>query len=75
MVIAHTYDLPRIRQVAAGTAQRLSTLESRAERLEAGVAFRRRIGAGVVAFFAVGCLVALRISSNLTRRSSTHEEE
>lgn len=75
VVIAHTYDLPRIKKVAAGTAQRLGKLKSEAERLEAEVAFRRRIGAGAVAFFAVGCLVALRISSNLRRRDSSHEGE
>jgi hypothetical protein len=75
VVIAHTYDLPRIQEVAKGTAQRLSTVRSKAERLEAEVAFRRKIGVGVVAFFTIGCIVALRISSSLSRRGSSDEAE
>jgi len=75
VVIAHTYDLARIQKVAKGTAERLGTVKSKAERLESEVASRRRIGAGVVAFCGVGCLVTLRISSNVKRRSSSHERE
>lgn len=75
VVIAHTYDLPRIQEVAKGTAQRLSTVKSKAERLEAEVAFRRKIGVGVVAFFTIGCVAALRISSNLRRRGSSDDAE
>jgi len=73
VVIAHTYDLERIREVAKGTAERLSTVKAKADRLESEVASRRRIGVGAVAFCGLGCLVTLRISSSVKRRSSSHD--
>jgi hypothetical protein len=75
VVIAHTYDLARIQEVAKGTAERLGTVKAKAERLESEVASRRRIGVASVAFLGIGCLLTIRISSSVKRRSSSHEGE
>jgi hypothetical protein len=71
VVIAHTYDRERIAEVAQVARERLDAAGAAADALRGESEFRRRLGFGVVAFFVLTCLGALRLESDVHRRGPT----
>jgi hypothetical protein len=69
VVAAHTYDHERITEVASVARERLDAAEIEIEQLAREAGFRRRVGTGASAFFAVTCFGAMRLERNLRRRS------
>jgi len=69
LVIAHTYDLDRISEVAQVCDERLQAVTSQADELIQEVRFRRNLGGGVVAFFIIASFGALRLERDLRRRA------
>jgi hypothetical protein len=70
MVIAHTYDSERIAEVSAVCDERLRAVSDETRKLIPEVRFRRRLGAGVVLFFVLASVGAIKLESNLRRMGS-----
>lgn len=68
IVVAHTYDRARIAEVAEVSGHRFDSLARETDRLRDELRFRRRLGVGVVGFFALACVGALRLERDLRAR-------
>ncbi len=69
VVIAHTYDLERISQVADGARARLAGVDETTEALAAESTFRRRLGFGVVLTLSLTAAAAARWKTFYPRRT------
>jgi hypothetical protein len=74
VVIAHTYDLERIAQVAAVAHERLEAASAATAELAEEAEFRRRTGAGVVAFLALACVGVIGVERDLRRGSRQFDD-
>jgi hypothetical protein len=68
LVVAHTYDVERLAEVAEVCSARVDALSETAAALTEELHFRRRLGGAVIGFFTFVCLGALRLERDLRRR-------
>ena len=69
-LIAHTYDAERIEEMTHVADQRLAAVESDTATLREQMAYRRRLGAGVVAFLAACSMGAAHLRRQVDGRSA-----